>query len=172
MHKRARLSAADRQRIGHVFETHRGFILALARQHVGRDHAGDVLAEVALRLCTSLNGLRQDDAIRTWLYRVTLSAVHDLRNAGARLERVREAIAVDAGVLLPVIEPDIIVLRRQRADALVDALNRMRSRDKSLICHSLDLGGVSVSSDAADRKALSRARGRLREALQQDPRFG
>lgn len=168
--KRERLTAADRRRIADVFEQHRGYVEALAIQHAGRDQAGDVVAEVALRLCTSLNGLREPAAIRSWIYRVTVSAARDLHRDQARLDRTRDAIAVSSSPTDRVEHPDEYVRDVRRRDAFRDALDRLKGRDRRLICNSLGLGEVSVS-DSADRVALHRARNRLREVLLQDPRL-
>lgn len=167
---RTRLTAADRRRIATTFETHRGFVEAVAVQHVGREDAAEVVAEVALRLCTSLNGLREPEAIRTWIYRVTVSAARDLHTDRTRLSRTREAVAAATLPTDRVEHPDEYVRDNRRRDAFVEALNRLKTRDRRLICNSLGLEGVRVS-DSADRVALHRARQRLREVLLQDPRL-
>lgn len=167
---RSRLTAGDRQRIGRVFEEHRPFVEAVAVQHAGRDAAADVVAEVGLRLCTSLNGVRDPEAIRGWIYRVTISVSRDLHADRARLERARGALAAVTTPHESVMDPDDEIRASRRRDAFRDALERLRSRDKTLICHTLGLNRVPVP-DAADRKALSRARQRLRTILQTDPRL-
>lgn len=169
MMKRTRLTAADRARIGDVYDAHRGFIEAVAMQQVGRDDAPDVVAEVGLRLCQSLNGLREPEAIRTWIYRVTVSAARDFHQARGRLARVREALTItppDHAIGLT-----DTVFCQQRVDAFRTALDRLKSRDKRVICNSLHLDSVPVPSDGAARVALHRARQRLRETLLTDPRF-
>jgi RNA polymerase sigma-70 factor, ECF subfamily len=165
-----RLKAADRERIGEVFEEHRGFVEAVAIQHAGREDAPDVVAEVGLRLCTGLNGLRDATAIRSWIFRVTVSAARDLHQDRARQDRAREALTAVTSPSDAVLEPDEYVRDAQRRDAFMEALNRLRSRDRRLICNSLGLDRVPVS-DGADRVALHRARQRLREALLTDPRL-
>jgi len=167
---RQRLTAADRRRIGDVFETHRGFVEAVAVQHVGKEDAADVVAEVGLRLCTSLNGLREPEAIKTWIYRVTVSAARDLHQSRARVERTRDAVSAVSSPDEQIENPDEYVRAQRRRAAFESALNRLKSRDRRLICHTLGLAGVPVS-DTADRKALSRARQRLREVLLSDPRL-
>jgi RNA polymerase sigma factor (sigma-70 family) len=168
--KRARLTAADRRRIGDVFEAHRGFVEAVATQHVGREDAPDVVAEVGLRLCTSLNGLREPDAIKTWIFRVTVSVSRDLHRSRARLDRSREALEASHAPHSAVVEPDEYVRDERRRDAFLEALNRLKRRDRRLICNSLGLDAVSVP-DSADRVALFRAKQRLREVLLRDPRL-
>jgi RNA polymerase sigma factor (sigma-70 family) len=167
---RGRLKAADRERIADVFEQHRGFVEAVAIQHAGRDDAPDVVAEVGLRLCTSLNGLREPDALRAWIYRVTVSAARDLHKQRVRLERTREAVQAVSSPSDAILEPDEYLRDNRRRDAFLEALNRLKNRDRRLICNSLGLERVSVS-DGADRVALHRARQRLREALLTDPRL-
>lgn len=167
---RTRLTAADRDRIGGVFETHRGYVEALAVQHAGREHAAEVVAEVGLRLCTSLNGLREPAAIRVWIYRVTLNAIRDLHADGLRLERTREAVAASTLPSDAIENPDEYVRDARRRDAFLEALNRLKSRDRTLICNELGLRRDYVS-DGADRVALHRARQRLREIVLQDQRI-
>lgn len=170
MSDRSRLSASDRLRIGQVFEEHRPFVEAVAVQHAGRDDAPDVVAEVGLRLCTSLNGLREAGAVRAWIYRVTVAAARDVHRARVRLDRTREAVAAATTAHEAIEDPDEVVQRNRRQQAFLDALDRLKSREKTAICHTLGLGSVSVL-DAADRQALSRARRRLRDVLQSDPRL-
>jgi RNA polymerase sigma factor (sigma-70 family) len=167
---RSRLTSPDRERVGRVFEQHRGYVEALAVQHAGVDDAPDVVAEVGLRLCQSLNGLRDPEAIRTWIYRLTVSCARDLHRDRSRLARTREQLTAFSAPETSVVEPDEYIRDQQRRDAFLEALDRLRSRDKRLICNSLGLGGVSVSN-GADRVALSRARQRLREQLLRDPRL-
>lgn len=167
---RDRLTAGDRQRIGRVFEEHRSFVEAVAVQHAGRDDAPDVVSEVGLRLCTSLNGVRDPAAIRTWIYRVTVSVARDLHADRSRLDRARGALAAVTTPHEAVVDPDEEVRASRRREAFHDALERLRSRDKSLICYSLGLSGVRVP-EADNRMALSRARQRLRTVLQSDPRL-
>ena len=153
-----------------MFEQHRGFVEAVAVQQVGREDAADVVAEVGLRLCQSLNGLREPDAIKTWIYRVTVSAARDMYQARARLDRTRHAIAAMTVPAERVEHPDDYVRDHRRRDAFLEALNRLKRRDRRLICNTLGLDGVPVP-DAADRVALHRARQRLREVLLTDPRL-
>jgi RNA polymerase sigma factor (sigma-70 family) len=167
---RHRLTEADRRRIGAVFEEHRGFIEAVAIRHAGVDQAPDVVAEVGVRLCQSLNGLRARDAIRTWIYRVTVSAAHDLHRDQARLARARAQLETLTSPHESVVEPDEYLRDQQRRDAFMEALNRLKSRDKTLICNMCALDDVSGTS-SADRVALHRARQRLREQLLRDPRL-
>jgi DNA-directed RNA polymerase specialized sigma24 family protein len=164
-----RLTEADRERIGDVFETHRGFVEAIAVQQVGRDDAGDVVAQVGLRLCQSLNGLRDPQAVRTWIYRVTVSVAKTFQRDRGRLERTREQIAAFTPAP-PVVVPDAVVQEGQRRDALTEALNRLKCRERRLICNTLASDVVFVPS-GADRVALSRARSRLRNFLINDPRL-
>jgi len=167
---RVRLNEADRKRIGDVFAQHRGFVEAVAVQEVGHDEAPDVVAEVGLRLCQSMNGLRDPGAIRTWIYRVTVSVARDTHADRARFERTRDRLAAFTNPHEAVVDPDEHLRNARRHEAFTDALNRLKSHDKTLICHSLGLGTVYVAHDATDRRALSRARQRLRAYLIRDPR--
>lgn len=167
---RARLTESERQHVGSVFDEHRGFVEAVAIQHAGRDDAPEVVALVGLRLCQSLNGLRDRDAIRTWIFRVTVSAARDVQRDRRRFDDTRAHVAAVTTPTSAVLDPDDIVREGQRRDALRQALNRLKSREKTLICNSLDLDRVFVSG-TADRVALSRARRRLRTFLQSDPRM-
>lgn len=167
---RRRLTRQGRDRVGRVFEEHRGYVEALAVQHAGVDDAPDVVAEVGLRLCQNLNGLRDRSAIRTWIYRVTVSAARDLHRDRTRVERTKDQLAAVTSPADAIVEPDEYLRNGRRRDAFLEALNRLKSRDKQLICNTLEDSGVSVSN-GADRVALSRARQRLREHLLNDPRL-
>lgn len=165
-----RLTEADRRRIESVFEDHRGFIEAVATQHAGHIDAPDIVGAVGLRLCQSLNGLRDPKAIRTWIYRVTVSVARDHVSDRLGLERTREQLAAVSSAEEHVEVPDEVVQRRQRAEAFREALDRLKKPEKRLICNSLEPGRVHVSN-GADRVALHRARQKLRRYLLSDPRL-
>ncbi len=165
-----RLTESDRERIGDVFEEHRGFVEAVAVRHAGRDDAGDVVAEVGLRLCQSLNGLRDPAAIRGWIFRLTVNVSRDTVRSRQARERVQGAIASTTRPEDAVVDPDDLVRSSRRRDALASAYDRLNCRDRRLIGNDLGLGRVYVG-DGADRVARHRARRRLRDLLRDDPRM-
>lgn len=160
----------ERRRIGRVFEEHRGFVEAVAVQHAGRDDAADVVSEVGLRLVQSLNGLREPKAVRSWIYRLTVNVSRDMVRERFVLEHTKERISATTSPHERTVDPDETVRLGRRRDALRDAVARMKTRDRSLICNDLGLGRVHVG-DGADRVARHRARLRLRQLLDRDPRM-
>jgi RNA polymerase sigma factor (sigma-70 family) len=168
--KRSRLAENERERVAEVFEEHRRYIEGVAVSQVGRDAAPDVVQEVGVIMCRSLNGLRDPGAIRAYLYRVTVNAARMIRRTNLRHDRTREALEVYERAEQAVAHPDEHIRDNERREAFREALEDLKPRDKRLICDDLD-GRRILTSDSTRRMALSRARVRLRDLLRNDPRF-
>jgi RNA polymerase sigma-70 factor (ECF subfamily) len=170
---RATLDRDERQRVADVFTTHRDFIEAVAARHApAQDLVPDIVQTVGMQVCTGLNGFRSRSEITTWLYRVTVNTARKIW----RMERRHIVNRDDLDV--PAVErpahrpsqpehPDDALIRQQRFDALHEAVTRLRNRDRLVICDDLSDAGVQSSS----RQARYRARQRLKELLDDDPRL-
>lgn len=159
---RRRLTVDQRDHVRATFEEYRGYVEAVATQHVGAEHAPDVVGEVGLRLCRSLNGLREPSAVRAWVYRVTVSAARDHYRKQERLERTREHLAATSSEYEAVVDPDVEVARAQQRSDFYKALDRLKGSEKTAIRNAL-LG--SVVFGGTERVALTRAKARLRTIL-------
>lgn len=162
---RAPLSPADSDRVGQVFEAHRSYVESVATRYVGYADAPDIVAEVGLRLCQSLNGLRNPGAIRAWILRTTVNAARDWQRDRARGWRLEARIVVFDRPEFAVVDPDEALHRSDRAALVRRGLDQLKRSEKRLLCNSVGLDGVSVVQDGADRTATSRARAKLKAVL-------
>ena len=78
--------AGDREAFGELFARHRGRLWAVALRTSGNpEDAADALQDAALSAFKAAGSFRQDSAVGTWLYRITVNACLDrLRRHNAR----------------------------------------------------------------------------------------
>jgi RNA polymerase sigma-70 factor (ECF subfamily) len=78
--------AGDREAFGELIARHRGRLWAVALRTTGNpEDAADALQDAALSAFKAAGSFRQDSAVGTWLYRITVNACLDrLRRAAAR----------------------------------------------------------------------------------------
>ncbi len=165
--RRDTLSEADRARAADVLATHQQFMENVARRHApSPDHVPDIVQAACIQVCRGLNGFRDESAVTTWLYRVTVNTARDYYKAERRHQR-----AVEAATATPeperFIHPDDHVEATERMAALADALDRMKPSPRQLIRD--ELTGSAVLSNR--KHARYRARRQLRQLLADDPRL-
>jgi RNA polymerase sigma-70 factor (ECF subfamily) len=78
--------AGDREAFGELLARHRGRLWAVALRTTGNpEDAADALQDAALSAFKAAGSFRQDSAVGTWLYRITVNACLDrLRRQAAR----------------------------------------------------------------------------------------
>jgi RNA polymerase sigma-70 factor (ECF subfamily) len=78
--------AGDREAFGELLARHRGRMWAVALRTAGNpEDAADALQDAALSAFKAAGSFRQDSAVGTWLYRITVNACLDrLRRQAAR----------------------------------------------------------------------------------------
>lgn len=194
MKRRTVLTEAEADQVADVLSQHRTFVENVARQHSSHPKdVPDIIQEVAVRVCQSLNGFRGESEIQTWLYRVTVSAAVDHYRSERRQGRVRERVAAiesagnhhtsvyvpneqDLSSAIPEVARTRLAHRpnyeeqvhtSQRLTALKDAVERLRPRQQEVMRD--ELSGSSVKNSKATRH---RAIQRLRTMLATDPRLG
>lgn len=97
----ARARAGERAAFAALVSRHYAFIFRVAwRWSANRSDAEDIAQEACVRLAKAISGFRGDAKFRTWLYRLTLSAAHDL--ARKRQRELRKAEAYHAYLLADV----------------------------------------------------------------------
>ena len=152
-----------------VFETHQGFMETVARRHApAPDHVPDIVQAVAIKLCTGLQGFREQAQLRTWLYRVTVNESRNHFKRERRFQRVLEAVQTTP---IPdvIVDPDAILIDQERVAALRAAIGRLKATYRKLVRNSLRDPAVL---DNRQRTTRHRARQQLRTLLADDPRLG
>jgi RNA polymerase sigma factor (sigma-70 family) len=139
--------------------------------------AEDLLQETFLRLMREVDSGRTPDHIRAWLYKVASNlAISRGRRRATVVEWMRRHGRDDATRVAE--SPEAGVLSRERASMLDAALATLSVDARSaLLLSAQGFSGEEIAdtigrSHAATRTLLSRARVRVRLALQDEPGFG
>ncbi|HEX7091452.1 MAG TPA: RNA polymerase sigma factor [Longimicrobiales bacterium] len=152
-----------------LYDAHVDRVYRLAYRLTGDDElARDCTQETFIRAFQHLGEFRGASALSTWLHSIavsvclnTLRTVRRLRRRHADLEEADRADPGDA----PGIEPDV----RERLKAAIDELPELYR--VVLVMHDLEgytheeIGAALGMAAGTSKARLSRARGRLREAL-------
>jgi RNA polymerase sigma-70 factor (ECF subfamily) len=123
--------------------------------------AQDVSQEVFLKLYRNLGKLKSEDAVSSWLYRVTINACHDLRRRTGHedpLENAGEPASDGA-------DPHQALAENERTRALELSLRMLPEKERAALVLR-DLEGLSTgevaralgSSEATVRSQVSKAR--------------
>ena len=175
-HANPAMTAADADRVREVFTEHQAFIENVARKFTRHEEdVADIVQDVGLRLCRDLNGFRGESALKTWLYKVTATTTFDHYRRNQKHVRVTEALieywADDT------IDPDEEVLRAQRVDTFREALSQLPKEYQDTINGALSdyagepNGAGANVNESTRRTRLHRARQKMRDMLQDHPRF-
>jgi hypothetical protein len=107
---------------------HLDVMIRVAAALVGSADAEDAAQEAASRAWRSWDALRDAEAVRSWLLRITINACHDwlCGRFGARVRRTKSLDAEGADVATLDLDPSR--MRHAAALDLRSAMNRLRSR--------------------------------------------
>ena len=128
--------------------------------------AQDVSQEVFLKLYRNLGKLASEDAVASWLYRVTVNACHDLRRRPGREDPLENAGQLAAGGA----DPHQALAETERSRVLELSLRMLPEKERAALVLR-DLEGLSTqevarvlgSSEATVRSQVSKARVKVRE---------
>ena len=123
--------------------------------------AQDVSQEVFLKLYRNLGKVTAEDALSSWLYRVTVNACHDLR----RRKRPEEPVEHAGQLASSDADPHQTVAETERCRALELSLRMLSEKERAALVLR-DLEGLSTeevarvlgSSEATVRSQVSKAR--------------
>jgi RNA polymerase sigma-70 factor (ECF subfamily) len=156
---------------------HRDDLQAMCRRMVGDDGlADDVVQETFLRALTRAQDLDRRVSFAPWLATVARRRSIDQLRADAR---ARPVATVPERAGLPADEPLEQILQQERIDRVRAALAELSTRERQLllrqIAHGLSLAELAAeeaTSIASVRSVLSRARNKLRLALERGGPLG
>lgn len=123
--------------------------------------AQDVSQDVFLKLYKNLEKLSAEEALPSWLYRVTVNACHDLR----RRKRQEDPVEYAGQLTAPDVDPHQALAETERSRALELSLRMLPERERAaLVLRDLeglsteDVARVLGSSEATVRSQVSKAR--------------
>ena len=128
--------------------------------------AQDVSQEVFLKLYRNLGKVASEDAVASWLYRVTVNACHDLRRRRRPEDPLENAGQLAAGGS----DPHQALTQSERSRALELSLRMLPEKERAALVLR-DLEGLSTeevarvlgSSEATVRSQVSKARVKVKE---------
>lgn len=149
---------------------------ARARCGDSRGDVEDISQDAMLAAQRYLDGFRGDASLRTWLYRLVLSACSRHRRGRKNDPTLHQAIDETAGPP-PVSateeqprDPEVSVLMQERLDALQQAISELRPQDREMLAkvewQGMSLAQVAEEQDltvSAVKSRMFRIRQQLRE---------
>ena len=158
----------ENARLEAIYRNHaaslRGRLTAITRDPAVAD---DLVGEAFLRLAVQIRDGRSPDDPAAWLHRVAGNLAISRGRRQAVATRAMPGL-IDRGVGE---SPEDEVLRRERDDAVRDALATLERDDRELVMMAatgyrpVEIAGLTGRSREATRTRLCRARGRLRSHL-------
>jgi RNA polymerase sigma-70 factor (ECF subfamily) len=133
--------------------------------------AQDVSQEVFLKLYRNLGKLEGDEALTSWLYRVTVNACYDLRRRRGR--RPESPVEAAGQIAAAGSDPQQAVTEEERRRAVQLSLRMLPEKERAAIVLR-DLEGLPTeevarilgSSEATVRSQISKARVKMRDFVE------
>jgi RNA polymerase sigma-70 factor (ECF subfamily) len=154
---------------------HKGVMICVAAALVGPADAEDAAQEASLRAWQAWGELRDAEAIRSWLLRITVNVCHDWLR-GRFGTRVRRTESLDAGDDIATLDLDPGRTHHAAALDLRGAINRLEKplRVAVVLRYYADLDSAEIGAalgvpSATVRTRLRRALELLQDALATDP---
>ena len=161
------MTAAERRRVESVLVEHGRFIEVIATRYApSYDVVPDIVQDVSIRLCESLQTFRHESSLRTWLFRVTHNEAMNAIRRRMRSERLTDRLAAEPD-LVGDLEAEVIDhdLDARRARLIGEVFTRghsgLSARQIDALRHLTAPGNVSLPG-GGEKSARLRAKRRLR----------
>ena len=157
-------------RFSSLFLSHYDDVLGYCVRRTDRADADDVAAEVFTTAWRRIDDLEWDTA-KPWLFGIARGALANHNRSGAR--RTRLGLKVGSLAQQPLEGPEIVVIRREQDQEVIDVLASLRETDREVLMLSIwenltasEIGiAVDISTSAAEQR-LHRAKQRFADALE------
>jgi RNA polymerase sigma factor (sigma-70 family) len=160
-----------------LLAAHKGTMVSVAAALVGLADAEDAAQEASLRAWQSWGALRDPEAIRSWLLRITVNVCHDwLRGRfGTRIRRT-ESLETDGAADLALLDLNPGGAQHTAALDLRNAINQLEEPLRVAVVlryyanlDSTEIGAALAVPAATVRTRLRRALSLLQDTLATDP---
>lgn len=167
--------AGDREAFGELLARHRGRLWAVALRTTGNpEDAADALQDAALSAFKAAGSFRQDSAVGTWLYRITVNACLDRLRRQAARPTVHYPDADSAVWREATADPVDMAEQRELRLVLEQALARLPVDQRAAVV-LVDVQGLPVEEAAAVlgvpggtvKSRCARGRAKLAQALRE-----
>jgi RNA polymerase sigma-70 factor (ECF subfamily) len=166
----ARVLAGDQRAARALFDRHAAEVARLARRLAGADRylAEEAAQEAFIRAFRGLRGFRREASFATWLRRIVVTTVADVRRRTSRADRRTRPLTEEMDVAAPPADRAEPILQKRIAAAIDELPDHLRA---VFVLH--DAEGYTHAEIAASLRApagtvrrwLVEARARLRDRL-------
>jgi len=150
-----------------LYEQHRLDVLAYFLRRLDREDAAESAAEVFLVAWRRIDDVPAGTDGRAWLFGVARNVLRNRERTNRRIHRLASRLAATGSN--PKTTPETVVVQREQDHAVLEAMNRLRLRDREVLrlrlWEELDYGAIAsvlgCSRHAAEQryaKALRRFR--------------
>lgn len=153
-----------------LFDEHHAAVLAYCLRRASREDAQDAAAEAFAVAWRRLGDVPDSDGTLPWLYGTARRVLANQRRSHTRRLRLSSRLAANRAE--PPATPDVIVVRREQDQLVLDAMDRLRDGDREVIRLVLweelphaAIGKILGCSDRAVGMRLNRAVRRLKRDL-------
>lgn len=161
--------AVDREaQFESMYRAHQPDVLAYFLRRLDRDDAVEATADAFLAAWRRFEEIPPDPQARLWLFGVAHNTLRNRQRSVRRLLRLRGRLA-SASTVVPVVSPEAVVVRREQDEEVVEALSRLRRRDREVLMLRLweeatydEVASVLGCSRHAAEQRYSKALRRLR----------
>ena len=139
--------------------------------------AEDLAQEVFVQAFQSVGGFKQQSALSTWLYRITVNKVNELQRSRGRQKRLRlptdlSAKEVASNAATDFVHPGVVLENQERAQILWNAIGQLPENQKTafVLCKieglsQAEAAKIMETTAGAIESLLSRAQHNLRKTL-------
>jgi RNA polymerase sigma factor (sigma-70 family) len=164
------------ERFTRLFEQHYLAVLAYCVRRVNCSEAEDVSSEVFTVLWRKLDSVDTETAL-PWLYSVAFGLVRNRRRAARRAIGLSQRLVRNPRATEDLL-PDVLIVRNEEDDEILDALGRLRDADQEVLrlviweeMPAKDIGTVIGCSTAAAEQRIHRAKKRLASKFSPPSRY-
>jgi RNA polymerase sigma-70 factor (ECF subfamily) len=151
-----------------MYRAHQPDVLAYFLRRLDRDDAVEATADVFLTAWRRFEEVPADPQARLWLFGVAHNTIRNRQRSVRRLLRLQGRL-VSASAVVSVASPEAVVVRREQDEDVVEALSRLRHRDREVLMLRLweeatydEVASVLGCSRHAAEQRYSKALRRLR----------
>lgn len=153
-------------RFDEIYQAYFKNVHAYCRRRVNADHVDDAASETFLTAWRKIDSAPDGSDVLPWLYRVAYGVITNQWRTWGRQQRLR--VKLFGTTTEPVLIPDEVIIRRQEAQQIVQALTNLRPQDREILQLAVweELSGEEIAialdiSHESARQRLTRARRQL-----------
>lgn len=114
-----------------LYEAQQSDVLAFFLRRLSRDDAIEATADVFLTAWRRIEDVPADSEARLWIFGVARNVLRNRQRSNQRTGRLTSRLATAPAVVEP--SPEMVVMRRAQDRELLEALDKLRPRDREVV---------------------------------------